>query len=215
MGNIIEFDLREIPHAKDEPAKAYFPVASNIRTATTEDICKEINRATTHTEADVKGVIEALKQVLVSHLKNGERVELEGIGTFSASIASEEPITRPDDKLTARGLYLDDVRFRAKRSLRAAIRQATFHRTQTPRKAAYEWTTDEIMAHLDRYMTEHGLQMLSRIDIQTATGYSRAMTRQWITKLMGLGLLKKLGTRHAPYYVITGESSPQETVAQD
>ena len=70
----------------------------NQYTIRINELCDEISEISAFSSSDVKGMLEALKNRIASHLKYGAIVELEGLGTFNASLkcpplSSEKQIT--------------------------------------------------------------------------------------------------------------------------
>lgn len=59
-----------------------------------EDLNEEISDACSFNSADVKGILDALRSRIIMHLKRGEILELEGIGTFSISLKSRHGRTK-------------------------------------------------------------------------------------------------------------------------
>ena len=55
-----------------------------------EDLNEEISDACSFNSADVKGILDALRSRIIMHLKRGEILELEGIGTFLLQPAEAE-----------------------------------------------------------------------------------------------------------------------------
>ncbi len=55
---------------------------------TTIDICKEVERSTTCTKADVVAVLTATKEVIKDHILQGQRVVLDELGALQANVNS-------------------------------------------------------------------------------------------------------------------------------
>lgn len=58
----------------------------NQYTVRIDALCEEISNISSFSSSDVKGMLEALKSRITFHLKYGDIVELEGLGTFNASL---------------------------------------------------------------------------------------------------------------------------------
>ena len=59
------------------------------RTATIDDLAAEISTISTFSSGDIKGLLESFTQVVTNRLKNGENVNLDGLGYYSVSLALE------------------------------------------------------------------------------------------------------------------------------
>lgn len=58
----------------------------------TEHIIEELKEASSFSPGDIKGLLQSLADYLVLHLKQGDEVDLEGIGHFSVSLScSKKP----------------------------------------------------------------------------------------------------------------------------
>lgn len=80
-----------IPSCGKYVAKAVHP-----RTVTGDDIADEIEKRCAATSVDVVLVIEALKQVMGEHLREGDKVELFNLGTFKLELESYA-VDTPED----------------------------------------------------------------------------------------------------------------------
>lgn len=57
---------------------------------TLDELAEAMSRSSSINKSDITGVIEALIPEIISHLKNGGIVEIDGFGSFRLSISSEE-----------------------------------------------------------------------------------------------------------------------------
>ena len=77
----VQFEFYKNPGTGEEgEEEQYHPRVVNFNSVSTEYLAAEIHRATTFGEAEVEGVLMSLSHFMSSHLKNGERVHLKGIG---------------------------------------------------------------------------------------------------------------------------------------
>ena len=61
---------------------------------TVDDLVKEIEKFSSLSEPDIRGVIIALENVIQNKLADSKRVQLEKLGTFIPTIHSEGPLRR-------------------------------------------------------------------------------------------------------------------------
>ena len=142
---IIEYDLREQPHASGEKAAGYYPVAVSHNKADERKLHADISHATTLTPSDLAAALSAVAEFVARHLSQGDRVELPGIGTFSLRLGADGPIEYRDDKQLSRRLQIRGIRFLPKQELLAAVREeARFRRSGKPSLSAAELSDAEI-----------------------------------------------------------------------
>lgn len=89
----IEYDLVPAPgnRAKDDnEAQRLVPKVVTRSTVPFKQMAKDIAHATSFTEADVLGLMDAMAKCAVQYLNNSHHVELAGLGTLSLGIACDE-----------------------------------------------------------------------------------------------------------------------------
>ena len=73
----------------------YFAETVSMGTVGVEQMAEEISQNCTLKSSDVQGALIALQEVMASHLQNGEKVVLPGIGSFSLA-AESSGVEDPD-----------------------------------------------------------------------------------------------------------------------
>lgn len=199
---MIQFDLREIPHAKTEQIVGYYPVVSNQRMLSAGQLCETISHRCTVNAADVKAVMSALAQVMTETLRDGGRVEVPEIGSFFPQIASEETITAPADKQIARHLYVRGIGFRPKQALTDTLQDTSFRRADDAGQTAEALTEEEVKARITAYLSDGSHEVLERAPLQALAGCRATKAKAWLKKLTEEGFLKKKGKKNAPYYTL-------------
>ena len=99
-------DLQGKATAKN-PTMAVSVVNSEV--ITTEQLAKDINHACSITEADVAAVLQALGQRIGDALLDGNRVEIDHIGTFSLSLTCKNK--RKEDYITSKDIEVSRIVF--------------------------------------------------------------------------------------------------------
>ncbi len=199
----IHFDLRPIPHAADEKPKGYFPVVAEKRRTSVNSMLSMIEKGTSLSSADMKGVLEALSKYLCEHLAMGYRVDVPGLGTFSPSLVSDQPITQKNDTQTARHLRIGGISFIPKREVMAHLAGVYFHRTQRPHYRCAMLSDDEAMKRIRKHLDATGKPILTRSAFQQLTGYSRPRTTHHLDHLVQQGLLVEGGNYRGKMYWLT------------
>ena len=105
---------------KKNPTMAVSIVNSEV--ITTEQLAKDINRACSITEADVAAVLQALGQRIGDALLDGNRVEIDHIGTFSLALTCKNK--RKEDHITSKDIEVSRIVFSPCAELQHTMRGA-------------------------------------------------------------------------------------------
>lgn len=198
--SVINYDLRKIPTPKGKESLGFYPIISHPQKITGNELCKLIQDKCTLTTTDVKAVLNALAEVMGSHLGMGMRVEVPELGYFSTAISSEKRIADPQDKQIADHLRVDNVQFKPMASLKKRLDDVSFHRTREHEEAAQLLNEEETMELLNGYFSQPDAEPLTRAVFQRLTGYRKTTANREIALLVERGVLVKLGRSNAPYY---------------
>ena len=100
---------------KNRMSRAYgkwYLKALVTKTADTNEVAERIQRNASVKISDVKAVLHELKDVMQDLLKEGYRIQLEGIGSFKPSLTSSGALT-PEECTTSKCLKKTRVIFQA------------------------------------------------------------------------------------------------------
>ena len=114
----IQFEFYKNPQPEKEGEEpSYHPRVVNFQHVTTQRLAKEIHMATTFGKAEVEAMLMELSRCMGNHLREGERVHLDGIGYFQITLQAAEPI----HSLTTRAdkVKLKSINFQADRDLKS------------------------------------------------------------------------------------------------
>lgn len=178
-----------------------------VRTITTEtvktkDIVRNIEQATTLTEADIRGALSALSSLLESSLRSGRSFHLEGFGYFTPRVEGE--IQRNGDgRLWLKSAKVRTVAFRPEKMLvrklgDAKITSANHQGTHSKKR------TDEQLTAIARKLTAEKA-VFTPGDFCTASGLTKDKTYSWLRKAESAGILKNTGSATRKLYVATGD----------
>jgi predicted histone-like DNA-binding protein len=92
---------------------------------TTKEMANDICHATSLTQADFQSALTSLGHVLAESLAIGQTVELDGIGSFSLNIGTQEP-KRTTEKLKATDICIKGITFRPSKSLMQQLADVKF-----------------------------------------------------------------------------------------
>lgn len=91
--NLIE---RGEPGVAGGGTKKWYAVAVNDGELTVDDLTKQIEKFSALSEADIRGVIIALENVIQHNLANGKIIRLDKLGSFYPSLSSEGAVTEKE-----------------------------------------------------------------------------------------------------------------------
>lgn len=74
----------------------WFPKAVHTTTVTTEDLLEEIPRSCSLKKSDIIAALTELSEYLISHLRQGEIVDIDGIGRFKLEVKGQGVISPAD-----------------------------------------------------------------------------------------------------------------------
>lgn len=125
-----KYTLQEMPDLDGKGKRKVYPKMMVNRTIGTEELLEKMKDYNNAIPSSVIGaVIDDLGDMLVRMLSMGYNVKLDGIGSFSASLAfidkKTDELTDDDDKMAYRKVGVRDVRFVADRSLTDRLRHET------------------------------------------------------------------------------------------
>lgn len=119
--NVIE---RGQPGVAGGGDKKWYAVAVNDGEITTDDLSKQIEKFSALSEADIRGVIIALENVIQENLANGKIIRLDKLGSFYPSLSSNGAETK--EKFDASLIKNAKVNYRPGKRISDALKTATF-----------------------------------------------------------------------------------------
>jgi len=108
--------------------KKWYAVATNDGELTVDDLTKLIEKFFALSEADIRGVIIAVENVIMDNLANGNIIRLDKLGSFYPTLSSKGADTEEDfDTSYIRGA---SVRYRAGTRISNALKTTTFKKNK-------------------------------------------------------------------------------------
>lgn len=187
----IQYDLLPCPgvRAKDsDEAQRLVPKVVTSSTVSFKQLAEDVCNATSFTEADVVGMMEAVATLAAHYLNNSQHVELAGLGTLSVGIACEkdaeghQPVITSAEEVKPRQLHVSKVILNAKPEFMCRL-QGPFVRAKEgfPSNAKRERMDVEarrtlLLAYLDEHPTVSIRQYggLTGLSYRQASGELRA-----------------------------------------
>lgn len=192
----VQFEFAPIPIPSDRKKKVrYYARVVNKQLVDSDYIAKEIQHACSLTDIDVKAVLDALNRSLETHLKEGRRVHLRGIGYFDVTL--ECPETRDPKKTRASSVHFKSVNFRADKELKYRIGNLKAIRSSAGNHSA-SLTEVEIDLRLTEFFATH--QVLTRVGLQKICSMTRITAIRCINRLIVEKKLKNINTKSQPIY---------------
>lgn len=87
-------------------------------------LCKEISHMSTFTPGEVKGIMQALSDRIIFHLRYGEDLDIEGLGHFTVSLNCDEP--QNGGRHTAVHVHFKTVKFRCSKKIKQELKTMDF-----------------------------------------------------------------------------------------
>ena len=167
----------------------------NSKLTTTSELAKYINNACSVTESDVVAVLKALGNCVRDELLDGNRVELEHLGTFGLSLTCGQK--RLEDRVTKNDIRVKSVLFAPCAEMKQALHHATFvSGGPNPHK---QLTDEMILRRLAEYFEVH--EFMQRRTFEAVCECSRYTATKKLKELVKAGKLRAMGAKNVRFYV--------------
>lgn len=208
----VKFDLHEKPRTNPDDPVSYIPRLVSSGTVTLKQLCHEINAGNSITPSDVKAVLSALSAYMAQHLRDGQTIDIDDLGTFRLSLKSLKPIDYFDDNTAARQLALSRIIFTPKKEFFHRCIPLSYHRVDKPRRKSPVLTDDQILDRMAVYMSQVKEPLFTTRDFMHATGIGHTTACKRLKSLVATGRIKRMGhDLHHPYYILP---TPADGTAQ-
>lgn len=178
---------------KKNPTMAVSIVSSEV--ITTADLAKDINRACSITEADVAAVLQAVGQRISDALLDGNRVEIDHIGTFSLSLTCKNK--RREEHITSKDIEVKRIVFSPCAELQHTLRGAVI---VSGGPTGNKQLTDAVIEkRLTEFFTTH--HSIQRSEFEHVCECSRYAALAKIKELVKAGKLEVIGKQNTRAYV--------------
>jgi predicted histone-like DNA-binding protein len=168
---------------------------SNVKS---DEVIRRIQMRSSLSEGDVKSALTLLSEVLGECLAEGRRVQLEGLGYFTPTLSTMEPV-KADTKRKGGKVKLKTVRFRPDKVLMGNIdSEAHFIQTDIPNRSS-KLSEREIDLRLKEYFSTH--KYITRRVFQRECDVVRSTAAMQLRRLREAGKLVNVGTRNQPLYI--------------
>lgn len=193
----IHFEFYKNPQPEKEGEEtSYHPRVINFQQVDTKRLAREIHQASTFGQAEVEAMLMELSRCMGNHLREGQRVHLDGIGYFQITLQAAEPIHSL--KTRADKVRLKSIGFRADKKLRSSC-IGTHLRRSKYRPHSTSLSEEEIDRKLTVYFATQ--PVLTRSDMQSICCFTKSMAGRQIRRLKASGKLENIGKPTQPIYI--------------
>lgn len=204
-----QYALYENPNPRKDGKKQ--PLHARIvpgRTVRINRIVREISESTSFSPGDIKGLLQAFADQLVSHLEDGDNVELEGLGLFTVSLQCPKVMT--PRQVRAEDIQFKTVKFRCSKEITTRLRSMQVERKPGSSKPA-KYTEEERKTNILNYMANSDGTMMSS-EYMSVNSCTRYMALKEIKELMEEKKIVKLGRSKLAVYALP--NTEQENIVR-
>lgn len=177
---------------KKNPTMAVSVVSSEV--ISTAQIAKDINHACSVTESDVLAVLQAVGQCIGDALLDGNRVEIDHIGTFSLALTCKNK--RKEDHITSKDIEVSRIVFSPCAELQHTMRGAVI--VSGGPTGTKQLTDAVIEKRLTDFFTTH--RSIQRSEFERICECSRYAALVKIKELVKAGKLEVIGKQNTRAY---------------
>ena len=179
---------------KKNPTMGVSIVSSRV--VTTKEMADDINHASSVTQSDVAAVLQAVGQRIAEALLDGNRIEIDHVGTFSLTLTCGNK--RKEDYITSKDISVSRISFAPCTELWHAMRGATIvSGGPTGNKHLSDATIEK---RLEEYFTTH--DSLSRSTFERICECSRHTALTKLKELVKAGKLIAIGPKNQRQYIL-------------
>ena len=195
----ITFDFYRSPSLKEadiEGKERYHARVVNSRVIEMDDLVEHISRRCTLSKGDIHAVIGELADELALGLKDGNRVNIPGIGQFYLSLSA--PKDADPKKTHAQSIEVKNIEYRADAVLKKDLKtNAEFERTEIKIHSA-PLTIYEVDALLVDYFEEN--TFITRERFAKLCNFTDTTAKRHLKRLVEEGRLTNTNKPHNPVY---------------
>ena len=197
----IKFDIHKINNSEGEGGERKYIVLQQQPPMTETEMEKEIEKACSLTQGDVRAVLTELRSLIVRQLSLGSRFYLPGVGWLSLTAGLDKAAQEKGHKITGKDVYLRGIQFREDRKLLEEIaRNVNFAKSKYT-SLSVNYTEEELWAKIRDFLSSH--DFLTRKNMRDEFGLSEFKANQWLKRFVVAGKLRQEGTKHMSIYIVS------------
>jgi predicted histone-like DNA-binding protein len=169
----------------------------NSKVVTTQEMADDINHASSITQSDVVAVLQAVGQRIADALLDGNRIEIDHVGTFSLTLTCGNK--RKEDHITSKDISVSRIAFTPCAELWHSMRGAVI---VSGGPTGNKKLSDEvIMKRLEEYFATSN--SMSRSTFERVCECSRHTALTKLKELTEQGILIAIGPKNLRQYVMS------------
>lgn len=166
------------------------------RVVTTKEMADDINHASSATQSDVAAVLQAVGQRIAEALLDGNRIEIDHVGTFSLTLTCGNK--RKEDYITSKDISVSRISFSPCAELWKQMRSAQI--VSGGPTGNKKLSDDVIDKRLDEYFATN--DSLSRSTFERICECSRHTALTKLKELVKAGRLIAIGPKNQRQYIL-------------
>lgn len=198
-----QFIMRKLNDLRNDGETTTFPHLLQTGVTTTNEVARMLQARTSFTTSDVKGLIDALAEIIADETAQGRAVRIDGLGTFKAKldlVKGKEREVEGGTKRNAQSVRVSSVRFRAdKKLVQRTDACAHLERTKEPASSATLEPLEARIERLNDFLTKNPFLRIA--DYVSFTHLSRSRARTELQSLCDQGFLTTQGRGTHKVYV--------------
>ena len=179
---------------KKNPTMGVSVVSSRV--VTTKEMADDINHASSATQSDVAAVLQAVGQRIAEALLDGNRIEIDHVGTFSLTLTCGNK--RKEDYITSKDISVSRISFSPCAELWKQMRSAQI--VSGGPTGNKKLSDDVIDKRLDEYFATN--DSLSRSTFERICECSRHTALTKLKELVKAGRLIAIGPKNQRQYIL-------------
>ncbi len=192
----VKYALYETPtpnkNGKKQPLHARIVPTTTIRL---DRIIKEVSAFSSFSSSDIKGLLQAFIDQLVSHLEDGNDLELEGLGHFNATLRC--PKETDPKKIKTQHIRFKTVKFRCSKEVRKRLNSMEFKKVSRNLKGS-PYSTEQRKKNIIAYLEKN--QTIQTFFCMTLNGCTRYLAKKDLKEMLKEGTIVNLGYRKMSIY---------------
>ncbi len=192
-----QYELRPLPvPTKYNRSPRVHPYLVNSTLKTTESIASEIQSRCSLNRADVVSTLQALSDIMYDTFSLGDRIQLDGIGTFSISLTC--PPVHSGEEIHAQNITVRNINFEPNSALLKKLRRIPIERApqrNMKKEIPHEKRKQELVKW---FSTNHAI---TRSQYQKLLACSREIAYNHLNDFVENGHLHKIGKNSHPSYI--------------
>lgn len=193
----IKYEFYRNPNSQGTNKKRYHARVVSGNRISSDQLAKEIQQESSLTIADVKAVLITLGDKLAQHLGEGNKVHLEGIGSFQVNLQCKQEV-RTTHAVRSENITFKSISYRADNELKKHLRKQKIQRSKN-KIHSMPMTEEGIDRMLTDYFATH--EIITRRLFQFLCIQLKSTAHRILKKLVEEGKLKNVSTNQNPVYV--------------